>query len=189
MHVDAFQLSFRQGQKKQTVTAESSQQGEEALAWWVQAMILWLVNCTLATLPQDSHLNSYAVGRPPQSSSNGESDHDRPAMPDDQEQEAAAAASTDPVAAQTATAAANSTARDDWMTTKFPKSKAGAADESQAAGKAEKAEVPKPEVRCQSRSAKKSAGASDGCGQCWGMHGAQLGGELTASEEGITACQ
>lgn len=37
------------------------------------------------------------------------------------------------------------------MTKKFPK--AGAADESQAAGKAEKAELPKPEVKCQSRSA------------------------------------
>ena len=76
----------------------------------------------------------------------------------DQEWEAAAAAGTDPVA-EAATVAANSVARDDWMTTKFPKSKAGAADESQAAGKAEKAAIPKAEVRCQSRSANRNLGA------------------------------
>ena len=79
-------------------------------------------------------------------------------MPGFQEREAAAAGGTDPAAAEaeTATAAANSMARDDWMTTKFPKSKAGAADESQAAGKAEKAEVPKPEVRCLLSSARRN---------------------------------
>lgn len=104
----------------------------------------------LTTLPT---LEPYAVDRPPQSSSNGESDNDQPAMLGDQEREAAAAGGTDPAAAETetATAAADSMARDDWMTKKFPK--AGAADESQAAGKAEKAELPKPEVKGQSRSA------------------------------------